>query len=96
MSETTHEHDEYGNCIIPPPNYRLEASDLFGIAVGATGAIFLVIGQHLQVTAREFLAHANYRRQERELREAQRAYEAHQQQMAAALERMTGIAGDDS
>lgn len=74
-----HDHDEDGNCIEgTQPSWRFSMWDIIGVSTFAAGNVLGAIGAGLGLLAQEFCAAANYSRQEKDLREAQRAYEAQQ------------------
>lgn len=93
MSYEDHEHDEDGNCILPEgsvptydlPSWRFSAWDVAGITATSAAGLFSVLGQGLNLLAREFAAMANWQRQNYDLREARRAYEAEQAAIANDL-----------
>lgn len=81
-----HDHDEHGNCIIPPPNWRFSLWDIAGFAVGTAGAVMMSIGGGLQGIAREFVAAAAWERDRKDAAEAEMAEEYKRDQIAQAYE----------
>lgn len=97
MSETPHEHDEEGNCIVPEqelPNWRFSGWDVVGILIAGAAGMCTVSGQCLNLLSREFCAMANYSRQNFDVSEAQIEREAERASIAAELRAL--VEGDNS
>lgn len=88
-----HDHDEDGNCIVPQglmtlPEWRWSAWDVVGITATTVGGLFSVIGQGLNLIARECGAMANWSRSNRDIQAAQRAQEEARWEMSAAYKEL--------
>lgn len=92
-----HEHDEDGNCIYLSelPAWRFSLWDMTGIALQVAGGVFSVVSQGFHLAARESAAMANYRRQNYDLRQAQKAREAQQRAMSNDLRALIEGSGTD-
>lgn len=84
------------------PTWKFSLWDVAGITTTGIAGLFTVTGQALNLLSREFSAMANWKRQTHDIRQAEaarreavEAYEAHQREMAKALERLTGIAPEE-
>lgn len=89
--EEVQEHPLYPGGI---PTWRFSWWDMAGVFATGVGGLFTMVGQTGNLLAREFMAAANWSRQQREQREAIAAYEASQRAMARELESRFGLAAD--
>lgn len=104
MTEIPHEHDDEGNCIPPEngfyavglPTWRFSPWDIVGITLTTAGGLFSVVGQGLNLAAREFAAAANYARQNYDLRQAAKAAEEQARSAAEELRALVEGPGDQA
>lgn len=91
-----HEHDEEGNCIMPPaPAWRFSLWDIAGVTIFGISGIFNALAQTAGLLSQEFCAAANYSRNAYDARQAQSAFEANRAAMAEALNSMVLGPNDD-
>lgn len=86
-----HEHDENGNCIIPDPEWRFSLWDVAGIGISTVSAMATMVGQGLNLMAREFNAMANWERSRKDAEEAWAEEQAAREEMSERLESLTGM-----
>lgn len=98
-----HEHDDEGNCIPPQngfyatalPTWKFSGWDVAGIALSGIGGLFSVVGQGMNLLARECAAMANWTRQNYELEQAQREHDRERAEAAEALRALVEGDGED-
>ena len=77
------------------PCWRFSLWDVAGIAMTTAGGLFSVVGQGLNLAARECAAMANYTRQNYDLRQAQKAERAERRAMGEDLRALIEGSGEE-
>jgi hypothetical protein len=88
-----HDHDEYGNCLIPNellrgPVWRFSFWDVLGVAMHTVGGALHACSAGSHALAQEFAAMANWSRNRSEYREQEQAQQEARREMAQAYERL--------
>jgi hypothetical protein len=96
VTNAAHDHDEDGDCVVvvqPPQCYRVNPWDIASVTFYTVSGLLNALFQGAHMLGREFESHARWRRAAADHKAAYRAqqaqreaWEAHQAQMAAALQ----------